>query len=147
MGKRPPSWIQDGYRDYAGRLPRAWRLELHEIPLAKDAGGGPAQRRDQEGERLLAAAREARLVALDRHGRAWSTEQLAQHLQRWASDGRDVALLIGGPEGLSDAVLARAETRWSLSTLTFPHTLARVIVAEQFYRAWSLLSKHPYHRA
>ncbi|WP_296898280.1 23S rRNA (pseudouridine(1915)-N(3))-methyltransferase RlmH [Thiohalocapsa sp.] len=111
-------------------------------------GGGelPRLRRD-EGARILAAVpARARVVALDLRGRAWSSEQLASELAGWLADGRDIALLVGGPNGLSDACLARAEQRWSLSPLTLPHPLVRVLVAEQLYRAWSQLQGHPYHR-
>lgn len=101
----------------------------------------------REGERLLAhVAASDRVVALDERGQSWSTRKLAEQLEGWRSDGRDVALLIGGPDGLSDGCLERAEQRWSLSALTFPHMLVRVLVAEQMYRAHSLLTNHPYHR-
>jgi 23S rRNA (pseudouridine1915-N3)-methyltransferase len=101
----------------------------------------------QEGERLLAAVpRGAARWALDQRGREWSTEDLARRLEGWLGEGRDVALLVGGPEGLADACRAGAEGLWSLSRLTLPHPLVRVVVAEQVYRAWTLLAGHPYHR-
>jgi 23S rRNA (pseudouridine1915-N3)-methyltransferase len=88
-----------------------------------------------------------RVIALDEHGQQWSTAELAEHLSEWQSAGRDLSLLIGGPDGIAEDCLARADSRWSLSNLTFPHGLARVVVAEQLYRAWTVLSGHPYHRA
>jgi 23S rRNA (pseudouridine1915-N3)-methyltransferase len=87
------------------------------------------------------------VIALDGRGRAWSTEELADTLASWLADGRDLALLVGGPEGLAEACIERADGIWSLSPLTFPHPLVRVILAEQLYRAWSILQGHPYHRA
>ncbi|HPY41824.1 MAG TPA: 23S rRNA (pseudouridine(1915)-N(3))-methyltransferase RlmH, partial [Thiolinea sp.] len=100
-----------------------------------------------EGEKLLAAIPAGSLViALDVLGKPWSTEQLSSQLDQWLASGQDVALLVGGPEGLSKACLQRSDQKWSLSALTFPHPLVRIIVAEQLFRAWSILSNHPYHR-
>ena len=102
----------------------------------------------EEGERILAAIPDNHhVVALDVKGKAWSTEQLAQQLAHWQADGRDVSLLVGGPDGLTDDCLQRANQRWSLSALTFPHPLVRIVMAEQLYRAWAVLQNHPYHRA
>ena len=120
------------------------------IGRARDRGKGASAEvaRREEGLRLLAALpKGAQLVALDERGTAWSTAQLARELAGWLGEGRDLALLIGGPEGLDEACRARADRLWSLSPLTFPHPLVRVILAEQLYRAWSLLGGHPYHRA
>ncbi|MEJ1379214.1 MAG: 23S rRNA (pseudouridine(1915)-N(3))-methyltransferase RlmH, partial [Candidatus Sedimenticola sp. (ex Thyasira tokunagai)] len=101
-----------------------------------------------EGERMLKAIpRNCRVMALDVKGKAWSTEQLSSRLGGWMGEGQDLALLVGGPEGLAAECLQRADNRWSLSPLTMPHPLVRVVVAEQLYRAWSLLRNHPYHRA
>lgn len=101
----------------------------------------------QEGERMLGALpKGARVVALDVRGRPWSTQQLAGQLEAWMAGGRDVALLVGGPDGLAPECLERAEQTWSLSPLTLPHPLVRVVVAEQLYRAWSITQGHPYHR-
>lgn len=148
-GTRMPAWVTAAFEDYAGRLPPDSRLELVEIPLGRRQGRRPdlARAVAAEGERMLAAAGQARLIALEVQGRAWSTEALARELAAWREDGRDVALCIGGPDGLAPAVRERAEKRWSLSPLTLPHGLVRVIVAEQLYRAWSILHNHPYHRA
>lgn len=157
IGQRMPGWVDAGFEDYARRLPPECALSLKALPggLAGkgrgrtgsvSAGELPRLRRD-EGERLLAAVPpRARIVALDGRGRGWSSEALAAQLDAWREDGRDVALLVGGPNGLSEACLARAEQRWSLSPLTLPHPLVRVLVAEQLYRAWSQLQGHPYHR-
>jgi 23S rRNA (pseudouridine1915-N3)-methyltransferase len=144
-----PDWITAGWHDYAGRLPRECRLELIEIPLARRGRNPDLNRlRRQEGERLLAACPDgACLLALDVEGRQWSTAELAEQLAGWLADGRDLVLAVGGPDGLDPVVAARAEGRWSLSRLTLPHPLVRVLVAEQLYRAWSLLNNHPYHRA
>lgn len=144
-----PAWVTEGYREYARRLPRECTLSLTEIPLGQRPRSGPVQRAvGEEGKRMLAAMGAGqRIIALDVGGRGWSTEQLAEQLQLWLRDGRHVGLLVGGPDGLAPDCLQRAEQRWSLSPLTLPHPLVRVVLAEQLYRAWSLLSGHPYHRA
>jgi 23S rRNA (pseudouridine1915-N3)-methyltransferase len=148
IGDRMPEWVQAGYEEYARRLPREFRLVLHEVPAGRRAKGVDLARVVQEeGERLLAAApKGARLVALDRNGRSHDTEALTARLREQMSRGEDLALLIGGPEGLSEACLAQAAERWSLSSLTLAHPVVRVVVAEQLYRVWSIISSHPYHR-
>ena len=148
VGERMPEWVGEAYAEYARRLPREFRLELHEIPAGRRAKGADLARltRD-EGERQLAAVPAgAHVVALDRSGRELDTEALAARLEKQLGAGRDLALLIGGPEGLAPACLAAAEERWSLSRLTFAHPVVRVVLAEQLYRAWSIISRHPYHR-
>lgn len=149
VGTRMPDWVTAGWRDYAERLPRECRLELTEIPLVRRGKNPDLDRlRRREGEKLLAACPDGtRLLALAVDGRQWSTPELAEQLAAWLADGRDLALAVGGPDGLDPAVVARAEATWSLSRLTLPHPLVRVLVAEQLYRAWSLLNNHPYHRA
>jgi 23S rRNA (pseudouridine1915-N3)-methyltransferase len=149
VGDRVPAWVQAGYGDYAKRLPRGFRLTLREVAPAKRAKTGHvAQWREQEGERILAALTPTdHVVALDLGGRRFITKQLADAIRRWLAAGDRVSLLCGGPGGLSAPCLARAREAWCLSPLTFPHPLVRVIVAEQLYRAWSLLQNHPYHRA
>ncbi len=144
-----PAWVSAGYDEYAKRLPAECGLRLVEIPLKPRTRGGDLRRlQRQEGEAMLAAiAPQSRVVTLEVGGQAWSTERLAAQLREWLQSGRDVALLVGGPEGLDPACRARAETRWSLSALTLPHPLVRIVVAEQLYRAWSILRNHPYHRA
>lgn len=147
-GTRLPGWVNEGYNDFASRLTADYRLELKEIPLGQRSGGESRQAIVKEGEKMLAALpASAYVVALQVGGRAMSSEQLAQFLQARARDGRDVAFCIGGPEGLAPQVDARADLRWSLSPLTLPHALARVVVAEALYRAVMITKGHPYHRA
>ena len=143
-----PDWVKSAYEEYAKRLPRECRLHLVEIPAGQRGKGADMARAIQtEGERVLAAIpKEARVIALDMRGKQWDTPQLAQQLKDWLQGGHDIALLIGGPEGLAESCLKRAQSQWSLSKLTLPHPLVRVVVAEQLYRAWSLLTGHPYHR-
>ena len=148
VGERMPGWVSAGYREYAHRLPRECALTLKEVPLPK-RGKRPdrARLRAQEGDKLLAAAQGCRIIALDAGGQAPDSAGLARWLEDWLAGGRDVALLVGGPDGLAPDCLQAAERRWSLSPLTLPHPLVRVVVAEQLYRAWSLINNHPYHRA
>ena len=143
-----PGWVQAGYREYAARLPRECALNLIEIPAGKRSVHADLPRIVRaEGERLLAAAPSgSRLIALDERGREWNTVELANQLTGWLREGRDLSLLVGGPDGLDTACRDCAEQLWSLSRLTLPHPLVRIIVAEQLYRAWSLLHHHPYHR-
>jgi 23S rRNA (pseudouridine1915-N3)-methyltransferase len=147
VGNKMPDWVQQGYNEYAKRLPRECELVLKEIPPDKRRSGDIARITKEEGERMLSALpARAHVVALDIPGKPWRTEDLAQALKRWLGNGQPVALMVGGPEGLSEQVRGAAQESWSLSPLTFPHPLVRVIVAEQIYRAWSLLNNHPYHR-
>jgi 23S rRNA (pseudouridine1915-N3)-methyltransferase len=148
-GARQPAWITAGFNEYAKRLPPECRLQLREIPLSAARQGADVVRavRDESRKMLAALPRGAGMVALDVRGRSFSSEALAKQLDRWLQSGRDQALLIGGPDGLTDDCLQRAELKWSLSPLTLPHGLVRVLVAEQLYRAWSILKGHPYHRA
>lgn len=147
-GSRPPAWIKSGYEEYAARLRAYCRFELIEIPLPSRIKSLTAQQaRKIEGERMLAALGERdQLIALAIEGEAWSTESLSVRLGEWERAGENLALAIGGPDGLDAALLARAQQHWSLSALTLPHLLVRVIVAEQIYRAYTLRDNHPYHR-
>jgi 23S rRNA (pseudouridine1915-N3)-methyltransferase len=147
IGQRMPAWVADGYREYATRLPNNL-LQLVELPLGQRGKSGDGRiATAQEGERMLKAIpAQARAIALDPRGRDLTTEQLASELEAWMQDGRDIALLVGGPDGLAPDCLARCEQRWSLSRLTFPHMLVRVVLAEQIYRAWTIVQHHPYHR-
>lgn len=147
-GTKMPGWVDAAYGDYSGRFGPELRLELREIPIEpRGRGGDVARLRAREGERMLAAVERADyVVALEVGGRALSTEALAKWLAERQQDGRDVVLLIGGPDGLAPACVARADCSWSLSPLTFPHALVRILVAEQLYRAHSILRNHPYHR-
>lgn len=149
IGTRMPAWVNEGYNEYARRMPRECRLVLNEIPLARRSKSQVVERAIKaEGQRMLAALPDRQqVIALDVKGRSWSTEQLAKQLDGWRQDGRDVSLLVGGPDGLAAECLQRADQTWSVSALTLPHPLVRVVLAEQLYRAWSLNSGHPYHRA
>lgn len=149
VGTRVPEWIDAGFQYYARRLPRECALQLQTLPTAKRQGaGGVASQVAAEGERMLAALpSRAWVVALDERGSGWDTRILSQRLNAWLASGREPVLMVGGPDGLAPACLQRAKERWSLSPMTFPHALVRVLVAEQLYRAWSLLHNHPYHRS
>ncbi len=148
VGNRMPAWVELGYQDYAKRLPPECALRLHEIPAGKRGKNADIARLTrQEGNKMSALIpKGARVIALEVGGRAWSTEQLSTRLDSWMGEGRDVALLVGGPEGLEPGLSASADERWSLSPLTLPHPLVRIVLAEQLYRAWSILKGHPYHR-
>lgn len=148
VGNRMPDWVDVGYAEYAKRLPADCALVLHEIAPGKRTKGADLERaRREEGEKMLAALpKGAYVVALEVGGRAWTTQDLAQRLTEWRQGGRDVALLVGGPEGLAESCRARADAEWSLSRLTLPHALVRIVLAEQIYRAWSIIQGHPYHR-
>lgn len=143
-----PDWVDRAYQEYAKRMTGACSLHLKEIdPGHRGKGANAEVARRNEGERMLAALpKGAGVVALDQRGQVWSTAQLARNMAGWMHDGRDLALLVGGPEGLAEDCRRRADRLWSLSPLTFPHPLVRVILAEQLYRAWSILEGHPYHR-
>lgn len=148
VGTKMPAWVTTGFQEYQRRFPRDLPLDLIEISAGKRGKNADIERiLQREGEQMLAAvSKSACIVTLDIPGRPWTTPQLAGELERWQMDGRDVAILIGGPEGLSPACKAAAEQSWSLSTLTLPHPLVRVIAAESLYRAWSVNNNHPYHR-
>jgi 23S rRNA (pseudouridine1915-N3)-methyltransferase len=148
-GTRLPDWVNDGFREYQKRLRTPLVLELIEIPVAtRRAGENPLRAITREGESMLAAlGREDYVVALEVTGKSMSTEQVSVWLSERLRDARPLALLIGGPDGLADSCRARADQSWSLSALTLPHALVRVVLAEQIYRAMSLLAGHPYHRA
>ena len=146
---RQPGWVDEGAEDYAKRLRGRCTLEIKTVPLARRTAAVPVERAIQdEGTRMLAAVPAgAHVVALLETGKPWSTQELASKLEGWMQRGAPVYLLVGGPDGLSPACTGRANERWSLSNLTLPHGLVRVIAAEALYRAWSLLENHPYHRA
>ena len=146
---RQPDWIDRGTDEYAKRLRGRCTLEIKTVPLARRTAATPVERalRD-EGERMLAAVPAgAHVVALLETGRPWSTAQLKVKLEGWMQRGAPVAFLVGGPDGLAPECVSRAADRWSLSSLTLPHGLVRIVVAEALYRAWSSLENHPYHRA
>lgn len=143
-----PGWVTEGCQEYTRRLPPELALEWCEIPLGKRSRNQPVARAiAEEGERLLkATGRDDQVVALDVKGRSLTTEALAGQLAQWQQAARPLTILVGGPDGLSQACLARADMRWSLSELTLPHPLVRIVLAEQLYRAWTVLSGHPYHK-
>nr|WP_259374374.1 23S rRNA (pseudouridine(1915)-N(3))-methyltransferase RlmH [Calidifontimicrobium sp. SYSU G02091] len=148
IGQRQPAWADAAWDDFAKRFPPEMRLELKALKAEPRSGGKPvAALKAAEAQRIAAALpKGARRVVLDEHGQRLTTAQLAQRLAFWKGDGRDVAFVIGGPDGLDDALVAAADDTLRLSDLTLPHALVRVLLAEALYRAWSLGAGHPYHR-
>ena len=147
LGQRMPSWVTAAVADYAKRLPHETPFELVELkPAARDRGRTVAQMLAEEARAIAAACAGATMVALDERGAAWTTRELAERLGRWREDGRDVAFVIGSADGLDASVKASASAVVALSAMTLPHGLVRVVLAEQLYRAASLLAGHPYHR-
>jgi 23S rRNA (pseudouridine1915-N3)-methyltransferase len=149
VGTGMSDWVRQGYADYARRLSHWLPLELVEIaPGRRGKGHDTARALADEGQRLLdAVADRSHVVVLDGRGKGYSSEALAARLQQWRMQGQDLVFMIGGPEGFDAGVLARADERWSLGPLTLPHPLVRIVLAEQLYRAASMLANHPYHRA
>ncbi len=143
-----PAWVQEGFEEYQKRFPADNALVLVEIPAQKRGKNADTDRAiKKEGEAMLAAVpRGARIVTMDIPGKQHSTEELAGVMERWRAGGQDIALLVGGPEGLSPECKAAAKESWSLTRLTLPHPLVRVMTAEALYRAWSLTAGLPYHR-
>ena len=148
VGQRPPAWAETAYEDFAKRFPPEMRLELKAIKAeSRSSGRTAAQMMAAEAQRLEAACpKGARRVVLDERGTRLDTAQLAGRLRYWLGDGRDVVLLVGGPDGLDPALKASADETWRLSDLTLPHAFVRVLLAEALYRAWSVTTGHPYHR-
>jgi 23S rRNA (pseudouridine1915-N3)-methyltransferase len=147
IGQRQPAWADAAWEDFAKRFPPECRLELKALKAEPRSGKTPAQCMAAEAQRIEAALpKGVRRVVLDERGARLSTQQLSERLQFWLGDGRDVALLIGGPDGLDPALKARADESLRLSDLTLPHAFARVMLAEALYRAWTLMTGHPYHR-
>lgn len=148
VGTKMPNWVESGLQEYLRRFPRDCTLEITEIVAGKRGKNADIKRiLQKEGQLTLAAVPKGnRIVTLEVEGKPWTTPQLAQNLEKWQLDARDVSLLVGGPEGLAPACIAASEQRWSLSPLTLPHPMVRVIVAEALYRAWSINNNHPYHR-
>jgi 23S rRNA (pseudouridine1915-N3)-methyltransferase len=149
VGQRMPGWVNEAWHEYARRMPPGMALSLREITLARRGKNADTKRLTSiESAALLEAMPvRAKLIALDVKGQSWSTEKLAQNLERWMGDGQDVGFMIGGPDGIAPEVLQKADIRWSLGPLTLPHPLVRVVLAEQLYRAWTITQNHPYHRA
>ncbi len=148
VGNKMPAWVEQGYQEYAKRLPRDCSLELVEIsPGHRGKNASSDKAMQQEADALKKAIRPGEhVVALAVEGKPWSTERLSEELEGWRNQGGDVALLVGGPDGMTDEVLRLAKQRWSLSPLTLPHPLVRVLLSEQIYRAWTILQGHPYHK-
>ena len=143
-----PDWVEAGYAEYAKRLPRDVVVEMVELPLAVRSKNTDIQKAmEKEGEAIKAMIMKGeQVIVLDVKGKPWSTEQLAENLAAWKMSGDNFCLLIGGPDGLSPAILQMASIKWSLSPLTLPHPLVRILLIEQLYRACSILQNHPYHK-
>ena len=148
VGTKMPGWVQAGIDEYAKRLGNDLKLETVEIPLGhRGKNADISKAMAAESKQMLDAIGESDwVVALDERGSSWDTQTLARHMADWRMDGHSIALLVGGPDGLSDECRQRARQTWSLSRLTFPHPLVRIILVEQLYRAVSVLKGHPYHR-
>lgn len=146
VGRKMPAWVAQACDEYIKRMPRRWQFRFREFAQAQ--GDSAELIMSREAEALLASIPDkSHVIALDNRGKSWSTEQLAGQLERWQELGKPVVMLIGGADGLHPDVRRRADQMWSLSELTFPHPLVRVVLAEQLYRAQSILDNHPYHRA
>jgi len=148
VGTRMPAWVTEGWKDYAKRLPRDFQVELVELSLGPRGKNQSVERViGKESEQILAAIPKGdKVIALEVTGKPWSTETLASNLANWSMECSNFSLLIGGPDGLSRECLQRADAKWSLSALTLPHPLVRIVLIEQLYRAWSILNNHPYHK-
>ena len=149
VGDRQPSWVDDAVGIYTERFPREWKFQLDTIPTVRRSKNDKSRQAMQAEGELIAAklSPTEQVVLLDERGKQLTSKSLAAKLTDWQSDGRDLCFIIGGPDGVSDAVRQRANMMWSLSQLTLPHGMARALLSEQLYRAWSLQTGHPYHRA
>ena len=148
VGTRMPQWVETVFNEYHKRMPAELKLETVEIPLSPKGKGSANSSKESQGQAILKhIGKQDRVVALDVLGKSMSTESLATKLANWQMNGQDICLLIGGPDGLSAECLQRADTKWSLSDLTLPHPLVRVLLMEQLYRAWTINQNHPYHRS
>jgi len=148
VGTRMPQWVEQGYREYAQRMPALCQLELVEIAAKKRGKNADTARilRDEAQALQAAIPKGCLTIALDRRGKHLDTQALATHLQTWIDDSQDVAILVGGPEGIDPNYLQAVSLKWSLSAMTFAHPVVRVMLAEQLYRAWSINANLPYHR-
>lgn len=148
VGDRQPGWVDDAFSNYTGRFPRDWKFRLDCLPTARRSKNQQSrQAMAAEGEQILSRIKPGeQVVLLDERGKQMSSQELAGQLADWQSDGRDLCFVIGGPDGVAQECRQRADSCWSLSKLTLPHGLARVLFAEQLFRAWSLQTGHPYHR-
>ena len=146
VGDRQPAWVDEACRNYSGRFPSHWKFRIDTIPTVRRTKAGQSAA-DAEVDTILQKLRPGEsLVLLDERGKGLASRDVAKKLTQWQNDGRDVAFVIGGPDGVNDSCRQRADFVWSLSPLTLPHGLARVLFTEQLYRAWSLNAGHPYHR-
>jgi 23S rRNA (pseudouridine1915-N3)-methyltransferase len=148
VGTKMPSWVEQGFNEYVKRLPSDCRIELVELPIGHRGKNQPVNKAiEKEGQVMLAAMNpKNHCVALEVLGKPWSTKSLSEQLSDWRMLGQDIDLLIGGPDGLSPECVKLAKQKWSLSPLTLPHPLVRILVGEQLYRAWTILNNHPYHK-
>ena len=143
-----PSWVQQGYQEYVKRIASGITINLVEISAEKRGKSSNIQKiLEKEAQRMLqAVAKDHYIIALDKAGESWSTERLADKIMAWQQDGTNISILIGGPEGMTADLIQRAQTRMSFSAMTFPHPIIRVMLAEQLYRAYSIINNHPYHK-
>jgi 23S rRNA (pseudouridine1915-N3)-methyltransferase len=148
VGDRQPPWVDDAVGTYTERFPREWKFRLDTIPTVRRSKNDKSrQAMEAEGELINAKLNPTeQVILLDERGKQLSSKSLASRLDDWQADGRDLCFVIGGPDGVSDSVRQRADMLWSLSQLTLPHGMARALLSEQLYRAWSLQTGHPYHR-
>ncbi len=148
VGQKMPKWVTEAYNEYAKRLPKACSLKLVELPMANRGKTNSVEKMKlDEAKRILAAVpKGVKIIVLDEHGQQVTTKGLAEKLEDWLGSGQDVALIVGGPDGLDTSVLQMAQWKWGLSKLTLPHPMVRILVSEQIYRAWSVIHNHPYHR-
>ena len=148
VGTKMPTWVDSGFKEYAKRMPAELKTELVEIPINVRGRNPSNEPRENQGRALLKSIYDHDfVVALDVRGKPLTTESLAIRLEQWQMSGQNLCLLIGGPDGMSADCLARANMRWSLSDLTLPHPMVRILVMEQLYRAWTINTNHPYHRS
>jgi 23S rRNA (pseudouridine1915-N3)-methyltransferase len=149
LGQKMPVWVEKACNEYIKRLPRELQFDAIEVPIIRRGKNPDIQRivRDESRKAMASVPPDCFTIALDVTGKKISTEALAQNLDNWMQQGQDIAIVIGGPDGLSDELLKQVDRSLSLSDMTFPHPLVRIIIIEQLYRAWSIISNHPYHRA
>ncbi len=149
VGDRQPSWVDDAFDSYTERLPRQWKFRLDAVATAqRSKNNDPSVAVETEAIKVLEILKAAeQVIVLDERGTEMSSIGLAEKLSSWQTSGRDLSFVIGGPDGVSKAITARADFRWALSRLTLPHGMARVLFVEQLYRAWTISTAHPYHRS
>ncbi len=148
VGERMPAWVQDGYQEYIKRIGSGITISLIEISAEKRGKSSNTKKiLEKEAQRMLqAVAKDHKIIALDKGGQAWSTKTLADNIKDWQRDGTNISFLIGGPEGMTSGLLQQAHAKMSFSAMTFPHPIIRVMLAEQLYRAYSIINNHPYHK-